>query len=260
MLLALDIGNSAVKGGLFDEADLIRVFSISTGHADTDGTAGRDWASALGPRLEDVSVDHIVLSSVVPAAADVVTAALSSTTDASVTRVHPDMSLPFDLAYETPETLGADRLAAAAAGWVQYGASASPPQSVVVVDAGTAVTGEVVHRDGVYEGGVITAGPALVQQVLRTGTAQLPDVPLNLPDGPVGRSTETALQSGIMWGLVDAVEGMIERLAAALPDRPVVVGTGGWGRLLTNHLECVDHHSPHLVLHGIRILGREPAG
>lgn len=261
MLLALDIGNSAVKGGLFDEADLVRVFSMSTGGMDvSEGPPVSGWDDALAPHLDDVSVDRIVLSSVVPATADAVAAALSSRTDASVTRVRPDMSLPFDLAYETPETLGADRLAAAAAGWVQHGALASPPQSVIVVDAGTAVTGEVVHRDGVYEGGVITAGPALVQTALRTGTAQLPDVPLRLPDEPVGRSTETALQNGIMWGLVDAVEGMIERLAAALPDRPIVVGTGGWGALLADHLECVDHHSPHLVLHGIRILGRDPAG
>jgi type III pantothenate kinase len=124
---------------------------------------------------------------------------------------------------------------------------------VIVVDAGTAVTCEVVHRDGVYQGGTIAAGPALARQALQSGTAQLPAVPLDLPDDPVGRSTQTALQSGIMWSLVDGVQGMTDRLASTLPDAPQIVVTGGWGDLLARHLDT-SSHAPHLVLHGIRIL------
>jgi type III pantothenate kinase len=169
------------------------------------------------------------------------------------------MPLPFELAYKTPDTLGTDRLAAAAAGWAQYGRVAAPPQSVIVVDAGTAVTYEVVHRDGIYQGGVISAGPALTRRALTNGTAQLPDVSLALPDDPVGRSTHSALQSGIMWGLVDGVQGMVDRLAGTLPDVPRIILTGGWGSLLADHLDRVDAYAPHLVLEGIRLLGSEAA-
>lgn len=253
VLLTLDVGNSAVKGGIFDGNDLARVFSVSRASIDDAGDAVRAWRNALAPRLSSASIEQVGLASVVPSTADAVIEALALLTTAPVTRVRPTMSLPFELAYETPETLGTDRLAAAAAGWGQYGRSASPPRSVIVVDAGTAVTCEVVHRDGVYQGGTIAAGPALARQALQSGTAQLPAVPLTLPDAPVGRSTQTALQSGIMWSLVDSVRGMTDRLADTLPDPPQVVVTGGWGSLFADHLPG-SQHAPHLVLHGIRLL------
>ena len=88
------------------------------------------------------------------------------------------------------------------------------------MDAGTAVNYEVVHRDGIYQGGAIGAGPALVQEALRGDTAQLPDVSLSLPEAPVGQSTQTALQSGVVWGLIESVRGMHTRLAQSLPTRP----------------------------------------
>ena len=258
MLLTLDVGNSAVKGGLFDGDELVRVFSVSSESIEGTGKAAAGaWCDALSSPLSGASVEQVGLASVVPATADAVTDALADLTDAPVVRVRPSLALPFELAYETPDTLGTDRLAAAAAGWGQYGRTASPPRSVIVVDAGTAVTCEVVHRDGVYQGGTIAAGPVLARQALQAGTAQLPAVPLTLPDAPVGRSTQTALQSGIMWSLVDGVRGMTDRLAGTLPDDPRIVVTGGWGTLLTDHLDRASHHAPHLVLHGIRLLVTE---
>ena len=254
MFLALDVGNSAVKGALFEEAEPASVFSVPMDEVGADGeTAAAAWARALAPHLRGTAVERVGMAAVVPATADAVAEALSFYTEAPVTRIGPDRPLPFRLAYETPDTLGADRLAAAAAGWVHFGAPG--PHSVLVVDAGTAVTCEVICRDGVYQGGTIAAGPALVRRALRAGTAQLPDVPLALPDDPVGRSTQTALQSGIMWGLIDAVRGLTDRLAATLPDVPVLVLTGGWGALLADHLDGVGAHRPHLVLDGVRLLG-----
>ncbi|HKL87399.1 MAG TPA: type III pantothenate kinase [Salinibacter sp.] len=255
MLLTLDVGNSAVKGGLYEEDELITVFSIPIEAVETsDQSPERAWREALLSHLSDSPIKKVGLASVVPATADAVANALGSITDAPVLRIRPTLALPFELAYETPDTLGTDRLAAAAAGWVRYGQAISPPRSVIVVDAGTAVTCEVVHRDGVYQGGTIAAGPALSRHALQSGTAQLPAVPLALPDDPVGRSTQAALQSGIMWSLVDSVHGMTERLAATLPDDPQIVVTGGWGALLANHFDRPTHHAPHLVLYGIHHL------
>lgn len=252
MLLTLDIGNSAVKGGLFEDADLVHVFSVEPPDETASGSAEEHWETALASVLRNVAIDRVGLVSVVPRRTQAVTVALEALAHAPVTRIRPDRPLPFTLDYDTPGTLGADRLAAAAAGWVQYGQGES--RSVLVVDAGTAVNYEVVHRDGIYQGGAIGAGPLLLRQALRGGTAQLPSVPLALPDSPVGHSTQTALQSGIMWSLVDSVQGTIDRLAQSLPDTPSLVLTGGWSALLDEHLDRVDHQAPHLVLHGVRLL------
>ena len=120
---------------------------------------------------------------------------------------------------------------------------ASTGQHEAVADTG---------RDQGVPGGVLEVlGP---RQALRGGTAQLPEVPLEMPNRPVGRSTQSALQSGIMWGLIDLVRGMTARLADGLPDAPIVVLTGGWSALLADHLDRADAVRPHLVLEGVRVL------
>lgn len=254
MLLTLDLGNSAVKGGLFDGDEPIQVFSVDVESiAESELPIPVALANALRDHLQDPSVvEHVGLVSVVPDATEAVMAALPLVLSVPITTIRPSMQVPFELAYDTPQTLGNDRLAAAAAGWVHFGRD--EPRSVLVVDAGTAVNYEVIHRNGVYQGGAIGVGPALVREALRAGTAQLPEVPLTLPDVSVGRSTRTALQSGIMWGLVDGVRGMVNRLARSLPDTPALVLTGGWSSLLSDHLDRADHHAPHLVLRGVQLL------
>jgi type III pantothenate kinase len=256
MLLTLDLGNSAVKAGLFEGETLVHVASIDLPDAETTDRTDA-WLASLATFLSGETVERIGLVSVVPARTRTVTAALRHLTDAPITPVDPALPLPFTLAYDTPDTLGHDRLAAATAGWIRHGRDA--PQSVLVVDAGTAVNYEVIHRDGIYQGGAIGAGPALVRRALRTGTAQLPDIPLTSPESPVGQSTQAALQSGILWGLVDSVRGMCGRLAQSLPDPPRRILTGGWGATLTDHLEGDVHHAPHLVLQGVRLLTRQDA-
>ncbi len=165
----------------------------------------------------------------------------------------PSLALPFEMGYRTPETLGADRLAAAAGAWHLYRARA-PDRPLAVVDAGTAVTVEVVSADGVFLGGAIGAGPDLVRRALARGTAQLPEATPTVPRRAVGRSTEEALDAGIMLPFLDGVRGFLARVTDELGAEPLVVATGGWGRLLAEHLRAVDHAEPHLVLHGVRAL------
>ncbi len=253
MLLALDVGNSAMKAGLFSGDDLARLFSVDP--PDGDATDASYWQAELASALADVTVEHVGLVSVVPARTDAVTRGLQDVVDAPLTIIEPGMALPFALDYDTPDTLGTDRLAAAAAGWTRYGRDAS--QSVIVVDAGTAVNYEVVHRSSTYRGGAIGPGAVLMRNALQAGTAQLPDVPLHLPETPAGTSTQTALQSGILWGLIDSVQGMATRLADPLPDAPRLVLTGGWGGLLVDRLTIEATHAPHLVLRGVRLLAEK---
>lgn len=253
MLLTLDIGNSAAKGGLFEDGRLVRVFQIDVALGDATPTvAAARWREALASHVNAVPLTRIGITTVVPGLLPAVRHALDRLADAPVAVLHPDMALPFAMEYETPDTLGMDRLAAAASAWTCWGQPSE--RSVVAVDVGTAVNYEVVDRAGVYRGGAIAPGPLLAEHALRNGTAQLPNVPLQFPSSPVGTSTQTALQSGILWGAVDAVGGMIQRLAASLPDAPFVVLTGGWGETFAPHLEAVDTVAPHLVLDGVRVL------
>jgi type III pantothenate kinase len=240
-----------MKGGFFEGERLCQPFRISLARDEEPAS----WKADLDVHLRGRRVTRVGLTSVVPAATPLVATRVERLTGIPAEVIHHRMRLPFSLAYETPHTLGADRLAAAAAAWVRYGQSETQtPRAVVALDAGTAVTCEVVDRAGVFRGGTIGAGPHLIREALARGTAQLPAVPLNLPPTPIGRSTQEALQAGIMYAFLDSVRGMLARIRDALGEQPFVVATGGWSDLLKTHLDAVDHTDPHLVLHGIRVL------
>lgn len=249
MWLTLDIGNSSLKGGLFDACAPVHTWRAA--HLPPDARA---WEEALRPHLAGRRILRTGMASVVPALTGPVEQAVMRLTGRAPLLIGPALALPFTLAYETPGTLGTDRLAAAAAAWTRYGQPDGRP--VVALDAGTAVTYEVVEADGVYRGGAIGAGPELLRRALSRDTAQLPEVPPTLPPGPVGRNTREAIQAGLMYGFVDGVAGMLRRLAIALPAKPRVVATGGWAPFLARHIESVETVEPDLVLMGILDLMR----
>jgi type III pantothenate kinase len=249
MWLVIDIGNSAAKGAFFTGEVLHDPFRVEQ-HSESGA-----WEATLAERLRDRPVARIGIASVVPSVTTMLAPLLHRLTGAEAQVIRHTMRLPFRLAYETPHTMGTDRLAAAAAAWTGYGtAPDGTARPVVALDAGTAVTYEVVDRDGVFLGGTIGAGPRLLRDALNSGTAQLPAVPLELPPTPIGRSTQEALQAGILFGFVDGVRGLLARLPDTLGEEPFVVATGGWATFLHTHLDEIDHVDPHLVLRGIQVL------
>ena len=172
MWLTFDIGNSAIKGGAFDEGRMHHVFSLP--HDPGGMEAGLDEAINR-VRTAGNPVDRTGIASVVPDSAACLTRLLQDRGHTPV-QIRSTMRLPFRLDAASPETLGVDRLAAAAAAWVEYGKSSENgiPRHVIVIDAGSAVTCEVVHRSGVYAGGTIGPGPELALSALHRDTAQLP--------------------------------------------------------------------------------------
>ena len=252
MDLALDAGNSGLKGAFFEGDRLVH--SFRTGYAQ-DGADG--WLATLRPHVGGRRVERVGIASVVPAVTAALRDVLPALSGPAPFVVHHALRLPFRLAYRTPETLGTDRLAAAAAAVAGYGrAPDGTARAVVALDAGTAVTLEVIDAGGVYRGGVIAAGPDLVRDALAGGTAQLPPVPLDLPPSVIGGTTREALQAGILFTFLEGVRGLLARTEAALGTPPVVVATGGWGPFLAEHLEEVSAVDPHLVLRGVHVLMR----
>lgn len=241
----LDIGNSAVKWGHFSASGTLRTtgrLALSSSQADA-----KAWRTALQSDAIPTA-DRVGIVSVVPQATQHAQTAIQTrfARPAQVLRV--DGPLPFVMRYDTPHTLGTDRLAAAAAAWYAHGQE--PRRSVLAIDAGTALTIEVIDDKPAYRGGVIAPGPRLLRDALSTGGAQLPAVELTVPPHPIGTSTEHALQSGIVHGFEAMAAGLVERLARTLPDTPYVVLTGGAAPLLRDALPRLDTHDPHLVLRG----------
>jgi type III pantothenate kinase len=238
MILCFDIGNSAIKAGLFKGVTLVRTARLENGVRDH-----------LDELVQGQIVEHVGIASVVPqSTADIVNAAVTSCPRPAL-MVTADVRLPFEMAYETPDTLGADRIAAAA------GARALFPTAdpLITIDAGTAVTIEVVSA-GRFLGGAIAPGPHLLHASLAGGTAQLPGLLPHLPAHPIGRSTEESIRVGVMLPFIDGLRGLLRRMLSELDGEPTIVACGGWGAVLASYIPEIHHTEPHLVLHGVRAL------
>lgn len=243
MLLVFDVGNSTIKAACYAHDERQDTWRISL--------ATDDWREGVVDALAREGVEQVGLCSVVPAVASEIRTLITRRGHLGLTIISPELRLPFEVRYETPHTLGADRLSAAAAGWRQHGAGIA---RLVVIDAGTALTYEVIDAPGVYLGGAIAPGPELMRRSLASGTAQLPDVEIGTTDGPIGTSTRGAIRAGIFYTFVEGVRGMLHVLCADVRGPCRVVATGGWAAHLHEHIDRIDLVSPHLVVDGIQIL------
>ena len=250
MNLTFDIGNSAVKGALYEGDECVQRMHFSN----EEIYSPTGIVDGLKIALDDRSVDAVGCVSVVPVLTDRVQMAVQIVLGIGLTNFSAESTNLLQVAYETPLTLGADRLAAVTAGHVLYGTSSGSPRPVIVVDAGTAVTCDYVSADGIYAGGSISAGPKIVRDALNRSTAQLPEVDLSLPDSMPAVSTEEAVQAGVMYGFLDATIGMINRLKDIAVGEPIVVVTGGWASWLAERCDEIQHENSDLVLHGVRIM------
>ncbi|NQV71585.1 type III pantothenate kinase [bacterium] len=248
MWLLVDIGNSAVKIGLFDPTVEVNGQLLGTRRIEPTSNIRSEVATLIGT----TTISRVGGVSVVPSLTPIWRELAEELCPEPSSFFNSTSQLPFELKYETPLTLGNDRIAVAAGGWTRFGV---PNQTgVIVVDAGTAINYEVVTSEGAYLGGVIAPGPGLMRQALNVGTAQLPGVELEIPPQRIGRSTNEAIRSGIMFGLRDAVHSMIEGIKRenAMPFE--VVLTGGWGEWLASELSI--HFESELVLKGVADLMR----
>ena len=252
MWILLDIGNSSTKAALFDPT------AISDGQVPGEliaSTRIEHTADAGNQLLELCGNERISRAGgvcVVPNRKQFWSDLVRSQTGFDLEYFDESSRLPFELDYLTPETLGNDRIAVAAGGWNRYAEKGR--LGVIVVDAGTAINFEIVTAAGRYPGGIIAAGPGLMRKSLFEGTAQLPSVELTPPSQRIGRSTAEAIQSGIMYGMLDKVQGMVRNLQQEADSPLTVVLTGGWGAWIAE--QSGYQFEDHLVLKGVSDLMR----
>jgi len=249
VLLAADIGNTKIAFGLFEGEDLIERWSVRT---DPDKSA--DEYALLIRQLFEMrgappdQAHSAVLSSVVPSVERAVGAALEQICHAEVLPINADTPIGIKNLYDHPEEVGADRLANAVGGKALRGAP------VIVVDFGTATTFDIITPAGDYAGGLILPGMEMSAQALFDHTAKLPRVSPKKPKLVVGKTTIGSIRSGLFWGFVAAVDGLVERLRGELGGDWPVVATGGCAPAIAAESRHIEHVEPDLTLHGLRII------
>jgi type III pantothenate kinase len=249
MLLAVDIGNTNVTFGVFDGQDL-----QATGRFATNITREGDEYAVLMINmlsLEGVDrsqIDGAVLASVVPPLTSTIEDVLRKHFKVKPLRVGAGVKTGLRILYEDPREVGADRIADAVAALRLH----KPP--LIVVDVGTATVFDAISREGDYVGGAIAPGIGLATEVLATRAAMLRRIDLTPPKKAIGTNTPAAMQSGVLFGYAELVQGMVRRFKDEIGDDAWVVGTGGFATLMSHLTSVFDHVDHDLTLNGLRIV------
>jgi type III pantothenate kinase len=246
MLLAADIGNTQTKLGVFDGEELAASWHIAT---DRD-TLADEYAALLVNLLEMQGIDKsrihgAVYASVVPTLSPIFGETFTKLFNVNALRVGAGVKTGLRIQYESRE-LGPDRIA------VALGALRLHRPPLIVVSLGTATVFEALSRDGDYMGGAIAAGMGVAMDALAGRTAMLTSVELTPPKKAIGTNTTAAMQSGLLFGYAELIEGMVRRFKDEVGDDAWVIGTGGWAPLMSELTHCVDQIDPHISLYGLQ--------
>ena len=249
MLLTIDIGNTNITLGLFREAELQAAWRLATAHermADEYGLQVLGLFEHAG--VKPASLDGCAMASVVPPLTGTWVQACDQYLGQKPLIVDAGVRTGVRIRYEDPKGVGADRVADAAAAHKLYGGPAC------IVDFGTATTFDAVTAEGDYLGGALAPGIGIAAEALFQRTAKLPRVDLTRPPSAIGRNTVHALQSGLIFGYVGLVEGMVQRFRAELGKDMKVIGTGGLVDVIAAETSVIEIRAPWLTLEGLRII------
>jgi len=250
MLLAIDSGNTNVVFALFKGGDVVaRWRSASDPRRTADEYAV--WLSQL-MTLEGYAPEQVtgaVISNVVPQAEyNLVRLCERYFKGRPVLLREAAADYPFEVRLQRPEQIGDDRIANAIGGHAHY------EGALIIIDFGTATTFDVIASDGGYEGGVIAPGINLSMEALYQAAARLPRIAPQKPQQVIGVDTVSAMQSGVFWGYIGLIEGLVTRIRAEFGEPMHVVATGGLAPLFFETTDAIDTVDHELTLQGIRLL------
>ncbi len=249
MILAMDIGNTNIKTGLFQDGKLAHYWRISTSKTSTSDEYGILLTHLFDHshvRLSDV--EGIIISSVVPTVNFTIEHMCLNYFHLQPMFVVPGIKTGIRISYENPHELGSDRIANAVAAYEEYGAP------IITIDFGTATVFGVVDEGGVFLGGAICPGIKLASEALSSGTAKLPRFELGKPARVIGRTTLTNLQSGMFYGYVGLVQNLIAKIKQEIGKPAQVVATGGMAQMIADESRAIDHVDGILTLKGLFLI------
>lgn len=246
MLLAIDAGNTNIVFALYDGKKILHAWRCRTDAART----ADEYTSWLYPLFQSSQLDFgdisaAIISSVVPDANFNLNRLCKDTFKTDPLSISSGMDLGVQIKINNPHEMGADRLLHAMAIKTHY------KYPAIVVDFGTSTTYDVIDADGAHCGGIISPGVNLSMQALHDAAAKLPKVSIKRPASVIGRDTVGAMQSGIYWGVISSVEGLIARLSAEMNEKPFVIATGGLSPLFAGAIDAIHAHDEDLTMKGL---------
>jgi type III pantothenate kinase len=249
MLLTIDVGNTSIALGVFEGPRLIKHWKIRSERektCDEYGITLMNLFSLFG--LKRTKVKSVILCSVVPPLTPVFQELARRLFQIKALVVGPGLKTGMPILYENPLEVGADRVVSAVAAFSKYGGPC------IVVDFGTATTFDAISPKGEYLGGAIAPGMQIAAEALYLRTAKLPRIEIRKPRKPIGRTTVASMQSGIYFGYVGLVSGIIQEIEKELGEEAKVLSTGAMGAFIHGEIASIDFYEPHLVLHGLRLI------
>jgi type III pantothenate kinase len=252
MLLAIDVGNTNIVFGVFEDAALVRSWRVLTLRERTADEVGLMVLALFGhDRIDPSRIEHVVVASVVPPLTPSIVSMVKRYFSRDPLVVDPKTNAGMPILYERPGEVGADRIANSIAAYERFSARRLP---IVIADLGTATTFDVVTAAGEYLGGIICPGPQIAADALFQRAARLPRVDVRKPSSVVGRTTIGAIESGLFWGYLGMIEGLMQRIVEELKSQVVGVATGGLAALIAPETRVFESVEPDITLHGLRII------
>ena len=250
MILVLDAGNSNIVLGVYDNDHLAFHWRMGTDRQKTaDEYAMQVNAFFTHAGISFEQINGIIISSVVPPIMFALEEMCNKYFRAKPIIVGPGVKTGLNIKYENPREVGADRIVNAIAALQQYGG-----QPLIIVDFGTANTYCYINEKGEYMGGAIAPGILISTEALYTKASKLPRIEIARPSNIVGKNTVSSMQSGILYGFIGQVEGIVSRMKAQSKQEPLVIATGGMASLVANETKMIDIVEPFLTLKGLYII------
>ncbi|NOZ60956.1 MAG: type III pantothenate kinase [Calditrichaeota bacterium] len=248
-LMAVDIGNTNVVIGIFQDDKIIYHWRISSKVPRTEDEFWIFVNSLFQTHAVKIGeISYAIISSVVPDLTQPFMNLMKKYFKVDPLVVDADLDTGLKLLVDNPASVGADRICNCVAGFQKYGGP------LVVLDFGTATTFDVVTKKCEFIGGIIAPGIEMTATILHQLAAKLPKVELKFPKNVVGKNTETNIQAGLMYGTVELIDGLIRRIEEELNEKVKVVATGGLADVVSPHLKTTVAIEPDLTLLGMRLI------
>jgi type III pantothenate kinase len=253
-LLAVDVGNTNTVLGLYEDGRLLFHWRLTTRREATSDEIALSVRGLLESSGHPKAPGEVIVANVVPSLRFPLRQALRQLCGQEPLFVEPGVKTGMPILYENPQEVGADRIVNAVAAYARLGGPC------IVVDFGTATTFDVVTEKGEYAGGVIVPGISVSAEALFERAARLWRVEIRRPDRVIGKTTAGSIQSGLYFGYLSLVDGVVDRIARELDRKPRVIATGGLAELFGGGSERIEEVDPLLTLTGLLLIHERNRG